>query len=79
MPIIKSAQKKLRQDIKRTAQNVTIKNAYKQAIKISKKSPTKANVSIAYGSLDRAVKKKVIHKNTASRLKSQVARQHGKG
>lgn len=76
MPIIKSAKKKLRQDKKRTARNLIYKRRYKEAIKKIKKSkkPTKKEIEEAYSKIDKAVKKKVIHKNKVARLKSQVAK-----
>ena len=75
MPIIKSAKKKLRQDKKRTAQNLKYKKGYKQALKSLKKSKDKTKaLKKAYSQVDKAVKKRVIHKNKASRLKSQIAR-----
>lgn len=78
MPIIKSAKKKLRQDKKRKKQNLTYIEGYKQAIKKLKKAsaPDKINqlVKQAYSRLDKAVKKNIIHKNKAARLKSGVAK-----
>jgi small subunit ribosomal protein S20 len=73
MPVIKSAQKKLRQDVKRTGFNTQVKEDYKTAVKKARKSPSVKTVGAAYSELDMAVKKNVIHKNKASRLKSQLA------
>jgi small subunit ribosomal protein S20 len=79
MPIIKSAKKKLRQDYKRTAANVQTKQEYREAIKDAKKNPTKKDATQkAYSAIDTAVKKNVIHKNKAARLKSQLTRPNGK-
>jgi len=79
MPIIKSAKKKLRQDRKRTQVNVQTKQEYKEAIKVAKKDPKKKDtIQKAYSAIDTAVKKKVIHKNKAARLKSQLTRPNGK-
>ena len=78
MPIIKSAKKKLRQDKKRAARNVVAKTKVKEAVKSVKKTPTKEGVSKAYSALDQAVKKKIIHKNKAARIKSQITRPNGK-
>lgn len=78
MPIIKSAKKKLRKDIKRTKRNKSYINAYKKAIDRVKKSKTgskKADlIKKAQAAIDKAIKRKVIHKNKGSRLKSLVAR-----
>ncbi len=78
MPIIKSAKKKLRQDVKRTKRNTVYEKEYKKAIKDVKNSKKKENlissVKKAYSKIDKAYKKKVIHKNKAARLKSLVAK-----
>lgn len=79
MPVIKSAKKKLRQDHARTAVNVKTKTEYREAIKSAKKNPTKKDATAkAYSAIDTAVKKNVIHKNKAARLKSQLTRPNGK-
>jgi small subunit ribosomal protein S20 len=74
MPIIRSAKKKVRQDKTKTQINKKIIESYKKAVKTAKKSPTKKNIQKAYSELDKAVKKNVIHKNKAARLKSSVTR-----
>ena len=73
MPIIKSAKKAARQSVKRTAHNRQIKQDIKTAIKAFKKDPSKENFQKAQSELDKAVKKKLIHKNTASRRKAALA------
>jgi small subunit ribosomal protein S20 len=79
MPVIKSAKKKLRQDKKRTALNKNTKQEYKEALKVARGNPKKKDVlQNAYSAIDTAVKKNVIHKNKANRLKSQLTRPHGK-
>ena len=78
MPIIKSAKKKLRQDIKRTRQNKRYELAYKKLIdevkKDKKSKKADGLLKKAYKAIDKAAKKHVIHKNKASRLKAMVAR-----
>ncbi len=84
MPIIKSAKKKLKQDKKRTAKNLTYKTKYKSAIKAAKKSviakgaKTASLVSKAVSLIDKAAKKGVMHKNKAARLKSRVTKSANK-
>lgn len=75
MPIIRSALKAQRQNKKKATVNQPIKSKYRQALKIAKKSLTVATLQKAYSKLDIAVKKGVIHKNKASRLKSRLAKQ----
>lgn len=72
MPIIKSAKKAARQAEKRTAHNVEIKKAIKAALKTFKKNPTAKNLAIAQSEYDKAVKKDLLKKNTASRRKAKL-------
>ena len=82
MPITKSAQKALRQSIRRRIQNLNHKEAYKAAIRTYKNciaekkfDDAKNGIRTIAQALDKAVKTGVIHKNKASRLKSQFAKQ----
>lgn len=79
MPIIESAKKALRQSKKREAQNKEVKRAMKdavreleQAIEAGEKKEAQQLLSAAYKRLDKAAKKGVIKKNTASRKKSRL-------
>ncbi len=75
MPIIKSAQKKLRQDRNKAKLNSKYILAYKKALKNLKKTKgsPKALKEI-YTQIDKALKKNVFHKNKANRLKSQASK-----
>lgn len=73
MPILKSALKKLRSDRRRTRENLKLKLAYKQAVKLARAKKSAAALTKAFRALDRAAKKKIIHKNKAGRLKSRLA------
>ena len=72
MPVTRSAKKALRRDRRRAIVNLGIKRKMKTALKKVKERPTKQNLTLAYSVLDRAVKKNVIHKNKAARLKSRL-------
>ncbi len=74
MPVLKHAKKKLRQDKKRTADNLKIKETFKKLVKKAKANPTKEMLSEAYSSIDKAAKKHIIHKNKAARLKASLAK-----
>ena len=74
MPIIKSAVKALRQDKKRAKNNMPVKKKFREAVKKARKKPTLKNLKQAYSILDKAAKKKIIHKNKAARLKSRLAK-----
>ena len=46
----------------------------KTAMDRVKKTPNKINLSLAFSAIDRAVKKNILNKNKAARLKSGVAK-----
>lgn len=81
MPLIKSAKKKLKQDKKRTQLNAAYKKSYKQTLKkaraLKSSGAAKKGAEIigkVYSTLDTAVKKGLIHKNKAARLKSKISK-----
>lgn len=74
MPIIKSAKKAARQAEKRTANNQQIKKSIKTAFKAFKANPNAENMSKVQSEYDKAVKKDLMKKNTASRRKAALAK-----
>lgn len=72
MPIIKSAKKAARQSVKRTAHNQQIKRTIKAALKEFKANPTEENLRKVQSEYDKAAKKGLIKKNTASRRKASL-------
>src|SRR6185436_19629509 len=74
MPVLKHAKKKLRQDRKRTIDNLRIKKNYKKLIKDAKEKRSPEAVSAAFSAIDKAAKKFVLHKNMAARLKSSLTK-----
>ena len=74
MPIIKSAKKQMRQDIKRRKKNVVIKNDIKSAWRKFVKNPTRELLSEVQSEFDKAVKKGYMKKNTAARRKALAAK-----
>lgn len=72
MPVTKSAKKALRRDKRRRIVNLPYKKELKAALKRVRERSTNKNLSDAYSAIDRAAKKKVIHQNKASRLKSHL-------
>lgn len=72
MPIIKSAKKAARQAVKRTEHNVKIKKDIKSVLKAFKVNPTPENLAKAQSEYDKAVKKDLLKKNTASRRKAKL-------
>lgn len=78
MPIIKSAKKKLRQDARREKINkkylLEIKKSLNQVKKATGQKNVEKLIQMAYSKIDRAVKRGVIHKSKANRLKSRVTK-----
>lgn len=72
MPVIKSAKKKLRKDIRREKANLKVLGKMKKTLKDSRKTLTPKKLSEASKAIDKAAKKNIIHKNKAARLKSRL-------
>ncbi len=72
MPIIKSAKKAARQAEKRTEHNQGIKRDIKAALKAFKTDPNPKTLAKAQSEYDKAVKKNLMKKNTASRRKAKL-------
>ena len=72
MPIIKSAKKAARQAETRTKRNEKIKKDIKTALKAFKANPSKETLAKAQSEYDKAVKKDLLKKNTASRRKAKL-------
>jgi small subunit ribosomal protein S20 len=73
MPNTSSAKKALRQAQTRTKANVQFKIALKKSIK----SASKETVAQTTSFIDKAVKRNLIHKNKAARMKSQLSKSIG--
>ena len=85
MPIIQSAIKRTRQQVKRRAHNLQVKRAVHQDTRVLLDAIVAADAKAVTTALkdvqseiDRAVKKGTIHKNTAARKKSQLAKGSGR-
>lgn len=81
MPIIKSAIKRVRQAKKRRSHNLQVLRAVQADTKAVITAATSGDkkkaqelLNDAYSEIDRAVKKGTLHKNTAARRKSQLAK-----
>jgi len=81
MPILKSAKKRLKQNIKRNLRNRSYRSALRTQLKkflnVSKGGDIKATeeeLRLTVKKLDKGVTKGLIHKNTASRKKSRLAK-----
>ena len=72
-----SAKKRMRQNERRRLRNRAVRSKVRSAVKDARASQgadMQTNVAAAIRELDRAVSKGVIHRNTAARKKSALAR-----
>lgn len=81
MPVTRSAEKRMRQTIKRTARNRRVKSMVKTTIRRYEETLRSGDRELARGKLikairqiDQAVAKGIIHKNNAARKKSRLTR-----
>ncbi len=73
MPILKNAKKALRSSERKAAVNNRVRSQMKTALTKAKATLSKETSTAAVSAIDGAVKKNLIHKNKAARLKRQVA------
>jgi small subunit ribosomal protein S20 len=74
MANIKSAEKRIRTSAKKTASNRQVKTKLRHVIKKQRSAPSADTLSATASEIDRAAAKGVIHKNTAARYKSRLAK-----
>ena len=81
MPIIKSAKKALKQNIKKHSRNNRFRALYRETRRSFEKAVDTKDVKLAteklvvlQSSIDKLAKKNIIHKNNASRKVSKFAR-----
>ncbi len=73
MPIIKSAKKRVRVARKAAVRNSKTKRTLRSALKFFGRKASAGSHSKAQSAVDTAVKKGVIHKNKAARMKKRMA------
>jgi small subunit ribosomal protein S20 len=74
MPVTKTAKRALRSSKNKESVNKKIISRLEIAVRAAKKSLKKKDIVNAISLADRAAKKKILHKNKASRLKSQLSK-----
>ncbi len=74
MPVTKSAKRALRGSKRKETMNKVISSKLEIATRLAKKNKSKKAVENAMSLADRAAKKKLIHKNKASRIKSVLSK-----
>ena len=83
MPRIKSAKKRMRQTKARTTRNRATRSELRTAIKKVRAAGSPADAAKAMkeaeAMIDRAGRKKIVHRNTAARTKSRLAKMVNSG
>lgn len=74
MPLLQNAKKALRVSRRKTVVNSRVRSIVKTMVDKVKKSPSAENLRNAYSAVDTAVKNNLMHKNKASRVKSQLSK-----
>ncbi len=74
MPLLQNAKKALRVSKRNATVNSRVRSIVKTMVDKVKKSPTAENLRSAYSAVDSAVKKNLMHKNKAARVKSQLSK-----
>lgn len=72
MPVTKTAKRALRASKRKEEVNNRIRSSMDASIRKAKKEKTKKAVKKAVSLTDKAVKKNIIHKNKAARIKSRL-------
>lgn len=71
---INSAVKRARQAIKRRTARMAVKSKLRGTIKKAAMVKTGEQLPLAHSQIDKAAQKGVLHKNTAARMKSRLAK-----
>jgi len=74
LPTHKSAKKRIKTSGKSNTRNRAVKSRIRTLVKNAEASVDEASLKEAVSILDRAARKKVIHPNKASRMKSRLAK-----
>jgi len=74
LPTHKSAKKRLKTNERSNIRNRAVKSHVRTVVKNAETSVDEASLKEAVSALDRAARKKVIHPNKASRMKSRLAK-----
>lgn len=74
MPVTKTAKRALRGTKSKTKINSLTSIHLEAALRVARKAKSAEKIAKAFSLLDRAAKKKVIHKNKAARIKSTLSK-----
>lgn len=74
MPVTKTAKRALRVSKRKEKINSILRSKLEAMIRLAQKSKSTKDITSAVSLADKAAKKKYIHKNKASRIKSQLSK-----
>jgi len=85
MPNIKSAKRRVKTSTRDAQRNVSIKSKVRSALRSAREAiaagdaaTIKSALALAFSEVDKAVKRKVFHKNAAARYKSRLVAKQAK-
>ncbi len=85
MPVIKSANKRMKQNAKRRAMNFPVRSELKTTVKKAlalikegKQEEAAAIMPKVFSVIDKAIKKNILHENNGARKKSRLTRELNK-
>ena len=74
MPVTKTAKRALRVSKRKESENKILVGKLEVAIRKAKRAKTEKAAAEAVSMVDRALKRRIVHKNKAARLKSQISK-----
>lgn len=74
MPLLANAKKALRSSNRKAEVNSRVRSKMKTMVAKFRKEPQAPSLSSAYSAIDKAVKKHLVSKNKAARMKSQLGK-----
>lgn len=74
MPILSNAKKALRSSERKAQHNRLVRAKLKTASDRMKAKPSAEGLSAVFSAIDKAVRRNVVHRNKAARLKSQMSK-----
>lgn len=78
MPILQNAKKALKVSKRKALVNTPVRSRLKTAVDAAKKKSEPSTMSSAFSAIDKAVKRHIIHRKKAARMKSQLAKNASK-
>lgn len=74
MPLLKHAKKALRASERKTEFNQQVRSRLKTEVSRMKSTPQVDQLTRVFSAIDKAVKRHLVHRNKAARLKSQMSK-----